>query len=92
MLPLSPAFLPLCCGLISPRFLRRGQHTFPTTIAQTGDPMTKPDPDLMQQSRDYYAHAAACDAAGLKDEAKAAQAEGTRCWMLALGRSTEERR
>lgn len=54
--------------------------------------MTKPDPALMQQSRDYYAHAAACDAAGLKDEAKEAQKAGTDAWMRALGRSTEARR
>ncbi len=54
--------------------------------------MTPPDPALMQQARDYYAHAAACDAAGLKDEAREAQKAGTRAWMLALGRSTEPKR
>lgn len=52
----------------------------------------EPDPELMQQARDYYAHAAECDAAGLRAEAKKAQEAGTRAWMLALGRSTEVRR
>ena len=54
--------------------------------------MSKPDEALMQQARDYYEHAAACDAAGLKDEAREAQKRGTDAWMRALGRSTEVRR
>lgn len=48
-----------------------------------------PDPALMQQAREYYEHAAACDAAGLKDEAREAQKLETAAWMAALGRSTE---
>lgn len=54
--------------------------------------MQPPDPALMQEARDYYAHAAACDAAGLPDEAREAQRLGTLAWMRALGRSTEARR
>lgn len=52
----------------------------------------KPDPDLMQEARDIYAHAAALDAAGLKAEAQEVQKRGTIVWMQALGRSTEVKR
>lgn len=51
-----------------------------------------PDPALMALSREWYTHAAACDAAGIKDEAREAQKRGTDAWMAALGRSTEVRR